>query len=266
MSVRVLVLTGEGLNCESETAYAFKLAGANPQIIHVRDLFAKPDHLRDFQILAITGGFSYGDHLGAGNVLASMMKRYLGDEIERFIAADRLVIGICNGFQVLARTGILPGVSSPLKAQFSLISNDVGSFENRWVHLRVHPKSTCLWTRGIETLYLPVRHGEGKFFTPDTELINHMENSGKIALQYTSPDTQNPVMEYPHNPNGSILSIAAVSNDRGNVLGMMPHPEAYLFEWQHPQYALYKGNQRLNLLESRGMALFKNAVKILEEN
>lgn len=264
MSIKVLVLTGEGLNCESETAFAFQLAGAQTQIMHVRDLFDNPSCLRDFQILAIIGGFSYGDHLGAGNVLANMMQRYVGDEIERFIAGDRLVIGICNGFQVLARTGILPGISKPWKAQFSLISNDLGVFENRWVHLRVHPKSKCLWTRELESLYLPVRHGEGKFFTPDIALIKNMEDSGKIVLQYTSPGSGEPAMEYPHNPNGSMASIAAVCNDRGTVLGMMPHPEAYLFQWQHPLYTRRKVSKALHCLEPCGTVLFKSAVRALE--
>jgi len=264
LNIRVLVLTGEGLNCEKETSYAFEVAGAEPVIMHIRDLFQNPAKLRNYQILAFIGGFSHGDHLGAGSVLAHQVGLYLREEIERFLDHDHLMIGICNGFQVLARTGILPGMSSPWQPRASLISNDRGTFENRWVHLGVHPDSRCLWTAGLEELFLPVRHGEGKFFTPDENLLVELEEKGRVVLQYLSPDTKKPTMEYPHNPNGSQNSIAAITNEKGTILGMMPHPEAYLSTWQHPQYTRHKVNGNLDQLQPRGTVLFENAVSLLK--
>jgi phosphoribosylformylglycinamidine synthase subunit PurQ / glutaminase len=260
LKIKVLVLTGEGLNCETETAHAFRLAGAEPTIVHIRDLFENSRLIRESQILALIGGFSHGDHLGAGSVLAHQIGLRLKEELDLFLSKDGLLIGICNGFQVLTRTGILPGVQGRWEPQVTLTHNDCGSFENRWVHLRVHQNTNCIWTQGLEHLYLPVRHGEGKFFSPGKELITSLENSGKVVMQYVDGLNFEPTMEYPYNPNGSMNSIAAITNDKGTILGMMPHPEAFLMPWHHPMYPRLKAQDRLKQIGTPGTALFQNAV------
>jgi phosphoribosylformylglycinamidine synthase I len=239
-AVPVLIVTGDGLNCERETAHAFRIAGAEPHLVHISDLLAGRAALADYRILAFIGGFSNGDHLGAGTVQASRFKLQLREELELFIHRKKPIIGICNGFQTLVKLGILPG--SPVAAgggwtqTASIMANDSGRFEDRWVHLQVDPASPCIWTRGLERLFLPVRHGEGRFTTDRPGLIAELERSGQIVARYTDSSCREAVMTYPENPSGSQGAVAALCDAGGTILGLMPHPEAFVSPYQHPSW------------------------------
>ncbi len=246
--VKVLILREQGTNCDNETAFAFEQAGAVTTLVHIDELIRHQRKLGDFQIMAIPGGFTYGDDLGAGRVLANEIKLKLGQEIQTFIESGRLILGICNGFQVLVKAGILPG---PIGSQqlISFTSNDSGKFECRWVHLRVNEECPCLFTKGIERLYLPVAHGEGKVVAVPEALAKI-----RVALYYV--DEMDNKAGYPYNPNGSIENIAGICDDSGRIFAVMPHPERYIWKSQHPQWTR-KG------VEGRGdgFKIFANAVK-----
>lgn len=246
--VNVAVLTGYGINCDYETAHAFELAGAKAERIHIGGLAAKS--LDDYQIMAIPGGFSFGDDIAAGKMLANKMRAVAGGQIEKFVADGKLIIGICNGFQALVKYALLP---EPGKQTITLAFNDSGRFEDRWVHLR--PEGRCVWTRGIEELYLPVRHGEGKLAAPRAEL-KRLEGEGLVALRYAAPDGGKPV--YPQNPNGSLNDIAGICDPSGRVFGLMPHPEGHLYRTNHPRWT--RGERG-----TLGLEVFKNAVKFAED-
>ncbi len=239
--IKTCVLSGYGINCEYETMHAFELAGSKPERVHVNQLKS----LDDYQILAFPGGFSFGDDISAGKMLAEKVKSVAGKEIEKFIADGKLVIGICNGFQALAKYAFLPELG---QQKFTLTFNDSGRFEDRWVPLKTEGK--CVWTQGLNELYLPVRHGEGKLVAPP-EVINYLESRGLVALRYASS-------EYPNNPNGSTNDIAGICDPSGRVFGLMPHPEGYLYKTNHPRWT--RGEQ-----STLGLEMFKNAVKFAEE-
>lgn len=228
---RVLVLRSPGTNCDEETARAFALAGAETESIHVGALIRGERRLDEFGILAFPGGFSYGDDLGAGTVLANRIRSRLADELRAFVASGRLVIGICNGFQVLVRLGLLPGWEGG-KA-ISLVENASGKFEDRWVKLRVEADG-CPFLGGKGTILgLPVAHREGRFVTRDPEVLERLEAGGQIALRYVSGEggaarSSHDSAPYPENPNGSVAAIAGITNPAGNVLGLMPHPERHV--------------------------------------
>jgi phosphoribosylformylglycinamidine synthase I len=264
--VRALILTGFGLNCEAESARAFELAGAFAEQVHLNDLLDGRRALDEFQILFIIGGFSFGDHIASGRVLANRLKRRLAEPIQQFIARGKLVIGICNGFQVLAKLGVLPGLGGDYRRQtVTLTWNDTGVFRDAWVHLRVEPESPCIFTRGLERLQLPVRHGEGKFLALNDALLDRLEAEGLVACRYADPDTGQPTDEYPHNPNGSARAIAGICDPTGRIFGMMPHPEAFLFPWNHPHWTrqVIAGDPPP---EGQGLALFRNAVAFAQEH
>lgn len=248
MTVKAAILTGYGINCDYETSHAFELAGAQPEKIHVSELTKKT--LDDYQILAIPGGFSFGDDIAAGKILAQKIKTLAGAQLERFVADGKPVIGICNGFQVLAKYALLPELGNQ---KFTLTFNDSGRFEDRWVHLKREGK--CIWTEGIDTIYLPVRHGEGKLVASQ-EVIQDLENRGLVALRYTDAGGGKP--GYPENPNGSINDIAGVTDPTGRVFGLMPHPEANLYKTNHPRWT--RGASGM-----LGLEFFKNAVRFVEE-
>jgi len=271
---RVLVITGDGLNCEQETARAFVLAGGEPELVHISDMLRGERRLGEFQILALIGGFSNGDHLGAGTVQASRFRHRLRRDLEAFVRAGGPVIGICNGFQTLVKMGLLPGVARdsggglhPVlwERNATIMANDSGRFEDRWVHLAVEPASPCVWTAGLRALFLPVRHGEGKFFAPDRELLEHLSASGQVVLRYCDPEGA-PTQEYPWNPNGSLGAIAGVCDPAGTVLGLMPHPEAYLSPYNHPAWTRETALGRVLPAEGQGVALFRNAVRYVRES
>jgi phosphoribosylformylglycinamidine synthase I len=238
MAVRACVLTGFGINCDYETAHAFRMAGADAVRVHVNDLIEGRDSLGDYQILAFPGGFSFGDDIASGKVLATKCAHTLREQLDGFIGAGKLIIGICNGFQALVKMRILPAISKDggqdaahAVQHATLTFNDSGRFEDRWVNLCVNSASPCVWTKGTKDLYLPVRHGEGKFLPADEETHKALVRDKQIVVQYATPSGQ-PTMDYPLNPNGSVDAIAGVCDPTGRIFGLMPHPEGYIFPTQ----------------------------------
>ena len=259
MTPKALILTGYGINCDIETAHAFKQAGAEAERIHINDLINGTIELPDYHILAFPGGFSFGDDIASGKVLANMIKYNLGREIREFIDAGKLIIGICNGFQAMVKMGLLPAFGGDMAQEVTLTFNDSGRFEDRWVHLCANKRSGCVFTKGIESIYLPVRHGEGKFVTKDPQVLSRLKKGDHIVFQYT--DNEGRPAGYPHNPNGSVENIAGICDGTGRVFGMMPHPEAFQHRTNHPRWS------REDLPEEgAGMAIFRNAVEYAEEN
>ena len=262
--IPVLVITGYGLNCEAESGYAWELAGAKPELIHLSDLLAQPALLQNFAALMFGGGFAYGDHMTSGHVFASRARHRLSGELERFIAQGKLIMGVCNGFQIIVKLGLLPGLDGDYFTQkLSLIQNDCGTFQNFWVPLRFEPDSPCVFTRGLPPFSLPIRHGEGKLFTLDKALLRRLESSGCIPCRYADPVTGEATQKFPYNPNGSLNAIAGVCDPSGRIFGMMPHPEAYLYPENHPQWDLQRQNGTLPD-HGLGLALFRNAVNHLK--
>jgi len=252
---RAVVLTGFGINCDYETRDAFSLAGAEAERVHVNDLIENTAILGRCQILAVPGGFSFGDDIASGKVLANKLKYRMGEAFGEFLLKDSLVIGICNGFQVLVRLGVLPGWGEGLTEQkVTLTYNDSGKFEDRWVRLEVEQESPCVFTRGLKMIELPVRHGEGKFYTGDSALLEQLNRGGQVVLRYATGDGSRPA-PYPANPNGSEQDIAGVCDPTGRVFGMMPHPEAFIHRHHHPRWT-----RQDQADEGQGLAIFRNAV------
>ncbi len=263
-NVPVLIITGYGLNCEEESKYAWELAGARAERVHFNDLLAQPSRLHDFAALMFIGGFSYGDHMTSGHVFALRTRHRMSKDLERFIHEGKLILGVCNGFQIMVKIGLLPGLDNDyFNQKLSIMQNDCGVFQNRWVRLRFDENSKCVFTRGISSLPLPVRHGEGKVFTLDKALLRRIENAGCVPCRYSDPDTGEPTQKYPDNPNGSLNAIAGICDPSGRIFGLMPHPESYLYPENHPQWEVQK--QRGALPEhGLGLALFYNAVNYLK--
>jgi len=265
MKPRVLVLTGYGINCDYETEYAFSMrgVGGRAERVHVNDLVgahSSGKSLDDYEILAVPGGFAYGDDIAAGKALANKLTHHLREQLDKFISDGKLIIGICNGFQVLVKMGLLPAVGKSYgEQQVTLTYNDSNKFEDRWVYMNANPKSRCIFTKGIDRIYLPVRHGEGKLIVKSPELLKQMQRRGQIALQYVDKDGK--PGGYPGNPNGSQDNIAGLCDPTGRVFGLMPHPECYLFRTNHPRWT----RERLPN-EGMGVAIFRNAVRFVKEN
>ncbi|MBW8887626.1 MAG: phosphoribosylformylglycinamidine synthase subunit PurQ [Fibrobacteres bacterium] len=262
MKPRVAVITGYGINSDNELAHCFALAGGDPRRVHINDLIASKPSLSEFDLIAIPGGFSFGDHIASGRVFANKLKAHLAEDLAR--AADRKVpmIGICNGFQVMVKLGLLPGDGAGPESRFvqtaTLTYNDSGRFEDRWCHLARDRASKCLWTKGIERIYLPIRHGEGKFIPRDAEQLAALGRNGQISLRYCAADGSAP-SGYPENPNGSIDHIAGICSADGRIFGLMPHPEAHMLATNHPQW------QKLGLKgEGEGVRIFRNAVESVQ--
>ena len=261
---RALVLTGFGLNCEAETASAFAQAGAEAKEVHLNDLLDGRIKLDEFHVLTIIGGFSFGDHLGGGTVLANRIRCRLWEPLTRFVADGKLVLGICNGFQTLARLGLLPGLEpDPTSRQIALGPNDRGLFHDGWVTLGVDPESPCVFLSGIQRLELPVRHGEGKLLCGSPETRSTLEELHLVPLRYLDPATGEPTRSFPENPNGSELSAGGVCNPTGRIFGLMPHPEAFLYPWNHPQWTRRRLSGELPE-HGQGLAVFENAVRFVE--
>jgi phosphoribosylformylglycinamidine synthase len=256
MKPRTLILRTAGTNCDAETAYAFELAGAQCEKIHVNRLLQEPALLDQFQMMAFPGGFSYGDDIAAGRILANQIAHHLQEDLRRFIEAGKPVIGICNGFQVLVKTELLPGPLAGRTGQTcTLAHNEVGRFVDRWVHLAPRGRK-CIWTRGLDRLQLPIAHGEGKFVTPDSAYRQAMWDNDQVALVYTKADGSSTAGIFPDNPNGSVDDIAGVCDASGLVFGLMPHPERYVDATQHPAWTSQINRPRQGL----GLRVFENAV------
>lgn len=263
---KALVITGFGFNCEAETSFALATAGFKPEQVHLGDLLAAPDRLGDYQLMAVIGGFSFGDHIASGRAIAIRMKAHLADQISEFVAAGGLVMGICNGFQILTKLGLLPGFEPFSRATRQLVTlthNDSGVFRDDWIRLRANPASPCVFTRGLTQLDLPIRHGEGKFMARDEAVLARLVRQNQIALQYCD-EAGEPTLDFPANPNGSTLAIAGICDTTGRVFGMMPHPEAFVIPEHHPQATRARA-LGLPLPEAMGIRIFENAAAYLKE-
>lgn len=247
MLPRALILRTAGTNCARETAHAFELAGARTQFLHLNRLIENPRLLDEHQILALPGGFSYGDDIAAGRIFANQLVHHLADALHRFVEGGKPIIGICNGFQVLVKTGLLPGrIAGRTGQTCTLAHNDSGRFIDKWI--TVEPRSKkCIWTAGLDgEIDLPIAHGEGKFIAANDEVRQALWNQDQIALTYKD-----------ENPNGSIDAIAGICDETGLILGLMPHPERHLRVFQHPNWAKIADPGR----EGAGVKVFKTAVE-----
>lgn len=260
---RILVLRAPGTNCDVETAFAFERAGGAPLVAHVNRLLERPEILREFEILCVPGGFSYGDDVAAGRILASQMQNHLREPLGEFRDAGKLILGVCNGFQVLLKSGLLLA-DDEQGPTTTLTWNDRGRYEDRWVHVRSRGEK-CVFLRGIESMYLPIAHAEGKFVFRDEAVRQRLERAGQLCLNYAaaeSPPTANGLgeLEFPVNPNGSEANVAGVCDASGRVFGLMPHPERHLDPTQHPSWT----RRREQPAEGDGLAVFRNAVRYFE--
>jgi phosphoribosylformylglycinamidine synthase len=267
--IDALVLTGYGLNCDHETANVLNLAGAQAHRVHINALIDGDVTLDRFKILVFGGGFSWGDDHGAGVVQAVRMKNQIGDQILSFVSRGNLVIGICNGFQVLVNLGLLPGLDGDYTARcVALTYNDCGNFRDDWVHLAVEEDSPCVFTRGLRHLELPVRHGEGKFVAAP-EVMKRLEDGKHVVLRYADGKGRPAAGAFPANPNGSLGDIAGICDPSGRVFGLMPHPEAYQHWTNHPDWTRLKDRCRrtgapLPEGPTPGLEVFRNAVAYLQ--
>ncbi len=258
---RVLILRAPGTNCDVETEYAFELAGARPAVVHVNRIFEVPSLGRDFQILCFPGGFSYGDDIAAGRILAQRLQVHARDLIEQFRTSNRLVLGICNGFQVMMRLGIFfpeEQYGERANGAASLALNRQGRFEDRWVHLR-NTDSNSIFLRGIDRMYLPMAHAEGRFVAGGDDVLERMRSHQQLGLRYARPDgaTGDETLEYPWNPNGAQANVAGISDPSGRIFGLMPHPERHIAPTHHPAWP------RCRTLPPHGdgLQIFLNAVE-----
>ena len=254
--VRSLILRAPGANCDVEGEFAFNKAGAVAERVHINRLRENPRLLDDFQILMIPGGFTYGDDVAAGRILANELGTFLSDSLHRFRAAEKLILGVCNGFQALLKAGLLipPDEEGPLA---TLTNNTSGRLEDRWIYLKTDP-GKCPFLAGYERLFLPIAHGEGRFICRASWILKGLEQAGQIVLRYVDADGK--PGGFPINPNGSEGDVAGICDASGRVLGLMPHPERHVLPEQHPAWT------RLGLTdEGEGLRLFRNAVQYFEE-
>lgn len=267
MKPKVAVLSGFGINCELETIAVFEMAGAIAERVHVNMLVREESRLSDYQIMAIPGGFSFGDHLGSGRLLGNRLRFGLREQVRDFITSGKPVIGICNGFQVLVKMGLLPGDEEvSLSQTASLALNDSGHYENRWVTLEFDPDSPCIWTAGLKRIRVPVRHGEGKFVTDDLSMMERWAKSGQLVARYVDPSSAYPssgdkTLPYPISPNQSWRNVAGVCDPSGLIFGLMPHPEANHSTWLGATWT----REDTAHGEGEGMAIFHNAVGFVKQ-
>ena len=256
---KALILKADGINRDEEMVYAFNIAGADAKLVHVNDLRSKKEKLSDYQILGIPGGFAYGDDIISGKILATELISFFKEELQKFVVRkNTALLGVCNGFQVLVRTGLLPfGKIGDMNA--TLVNNDSGHFECRWIKLKVEKDSKSKFLDGLEDqiIWYPVAHGEGKFFARP-KVLSQIEKDNLVAFRYVD-DNGAPTQKYPDNPNGSINAIVGISDESGRVLGLMPHPEAYVRIEQHPNW------RRGTVPKPQGLPLFENIVKFVSE-
>lgn len=259
---RVLVLSGYGLNCEEEEAFAFDWAGGDSQIVHINDLIDRKIKMRDFQILVFPGGFSYGDDTGSGKAYANRVRDHLWEDLQKFIAEDKLVIGFCNGFQIMTNLGLVPALKMEYgKRQVALQHNKTARYMNRWVDLEVGGRDTP-WLLGIDQFSSPIAHGEGRLYA-DPETLEAINKRGLAVLKYYKGDICN-YQDLEPNPNGSLGNIAGITDETGKVFGLMPHPERALFFNQRPDAPLlkekFKREKIIAPIEGPGLQVFKNGI------
>lgn len=260
---KVLVLTGYGINCEEETKFVFDTAGADAEIVHVNDLIDGLKKFSNYQIFAVPGGFAYGDDTGAGNALANKIKNNLADDILSFALSDKLIIGICNGFQALVNLGVVPALDNDYRARsVALMHNKTARYECRWVYVKTVSKK-CVWTRDIDIIHLPVAHGEGNFYT-EPEVLEKIRKGDQIVFKYVNEDSRPAEGKFPISPNGALEDIAGICDPSGRILGMMPHPERFNSftnedGWTLKKEKLIREGKKLPVLGD-GVKLFKNAV------
>jgi phosphoribosylformylglycinamidine synthase len=256
MKPRAIVLSGYGLNCEEETKLAFDLAGAKADIVHIADLVADKRRMAKYQIMAIPGGFAFGDDTGSGKAYANKLRNNLWEELEKFVARDTLVLGVCNGFQILTNLGFLPG---------ALLANDSVRYSDRWVDLAVPSASAkkSPWLLGIKELSLPIAHGEGKYYA-DAKTMSSLKKNKQIGMKYMKGEICRH-LDLPANPNGALENAACITNKDGRVIGMMPHPERGMFFTQLPHWTWIADRLRREdkplPREAAGLQVFRNAVK-----
>ncbi len=258
----VIILRTAGTNCDEETKFAFKSSGARTEKVHINQLACGEKKLSNYQILAIPGGFSYGDDLGSGKILANELNSKLKEDISRFISDGKLIIGICNGFQVLVKAGLLPNINGQsalsevegrAEIQATLTTNDSAKFEDRWIYLKPL-KSKCVWTGGVKKIiHLPVAHGEGKFIPKDENILKKLWKNQQVVFQYC--DETGNLDGYPGNPNGSVDHIAGICDSTGRIFALMPHPERHFLPTQHPRW-FREGLQK----QGDGAIIFKNGI------
>lgn len=266
--IKTLVISGFGTNSHRETAYAATLAGSDKvEILHFADLVSMNAKLKDYQFLIFPGGFLDGDDLGAAQTAAirwrylkNESKKFLLDMLSEFIDSGGLVLGICNGFQLLVKLGLLPGLGpKKFTRQLSLAPNKSAKFENRWINLHVNPACNCVFTKHLTSLRMPVRHGEGRIVPKDKTILKEIEDRNLIALTYTAPGSALPTVDYPSNPNGSVLAIAGLTDPTGRILGLMPHPEAFHHFSNNPGWTRQE-------LDPPGTILFANAINYIKNH
>ncbi|HPR17966.1 MAG TPA: phosphoribosylformylglycinamidine synthase subunit PurQ [Candidatus Cloacimonadota bacterium] len=267
--VKALVVTGFGINCEEEMAAAYRLAGAEAVICHLNDVFAGKISIRDFDVLNFPGGFAFGDDLGSGKVLSNKMKfkkmpdgSLFLDEIRKFLSEGKFILGVCNGFQFLVKMGLLPDVEGKWQQEVTLTRNNSAKFEDRWVWCKVNPNSKTPFLKGIDVLPLPVRHGEGKLIIGDEKIEKGILEKGLNCLSYCDAEG-NVTGEYPLNPNGADLNCAGLTNETGQVFGLMPHPEAFLSLYNHPNWGQLKRRNPNVSEDGEGLKIFKNIVEYI---
>jgi phosphoribosylformylglycinamidine synthase len=271
-TTRAIVITGNGTNCETEAAHACRLGGFDEAtIVHVSDLLAGDVRLDDFHFLNLTGGFLDGDDLGSAKAQANRLRHarvdggeeHLLDQLMRFIRAGKPILGVCNGFQLMVKMGLLPALGGEfLKQEATLTFNDCGRFQDRWVYLKVDNASPSLFTAGIDRgIYLPIRHGEGKFVTSTPDVLARIEEQHLAPLTYATPDYAVSTMQFPLNPNGSEHAIAGVCDASGLIMGLMPHPEAFVHYTQHPRWTREELPE-----EGDGLVLFRNAASYVRKH
>jgi len=270
MKAKALVITGYGVNCDEETNYALSLAGAESQIVHINDLIDNKTMLKAANILAFPGGFSYADDTGSGKALANKIRNNVFDEIKLFIERGGLVIGICNGFQVLTSLGLLPALDNNYGEQeVALVHNDQARFECRWVKIK-NESTKCVFTKGLTEIAIPIAHGEGKFYA-EPEVLARLNQNDQIVFRYINEDGTRANGEYPANPNGALEDIAGICDESGRVLGMMPHPERAISAASHPDYQEIKEKCKRDKIKIPktylpALQIFENAVKYVEAN
>lgn len=252
----IAILKADGINCDEELAFAFKIAGGNATFVHINDLRHGKDNLKKYHILGIPGGFSYGDDIVSGKILAVELTSFFSDALQEFVSRkNTLTIGICNGFQVLIRTGLLP-FRKIGTMDATLINNDSGHFECRWINVKPDENTSCVFLENVDDVHsYQVAHGEGKFFASN-ETLKDLEKKSLVAFRYVN-ESGKPTQEYPANPNGSLRAIAGITDPSGRILGMMPHPERFVRVEQHPNWRRMKG------LKPQGLPIFENMIEFV---